>query len=63
MARHYKPEEIIGKLREAVIVLAQGVTVADACRRIDVTEQATIGGASNMGSEDGSCAAVEGSRA
>ena len=35
----HKPEEIIGKLREAEIVLAQGGTVADACRRIGVTEQ------------------------
>ena len=41
MARKPKPEEIIGKLREAEIVLAQGGTVADACRRIGVTEQST----------------------
>jgi len=39
MARKHKPEEIIAKLREAEIVLAQGGTVADACRRIGVTEQ------------------------
>ena len=39
MARNHKPEEIIGKLCEAEIVLAQGRTVADACRRIGVTEQ------------------------
>jgi putative transposase len=39
MARKYKPEEIIGKLREAEIVLAHGGTVADASRRIGVTEQ------------------------
>jgi transposase-like protein len=39
MARKHKPEEIIGKLREAEIVLAQGGTVADAYRRIGVTEQ------------------------
>ena len=39
MSRKHKPEEIIGKLREAEIVLAQGGTVADACRRIGVTEQ------------------------
>ena len=32
MARNHKPEEIIGKLREAEFVLAQGGTVADACR-------------------------------
>ncbi len=38
-ARNHKPEEIIGKLREAEIVLAQGGTVADACRRIGVTQQ------------------------
>lgn len=38
-ARDTKPEEIIGKLREAEIVLAQGGTTADACRRIAVTEQ------------------------
>lgn len=39
MARRHKPEEIIGKLREAEIVLAQGGTVEDACRRIGVTVQ------------------------
>ena len=39
MARKHKPEEIISKLREAEIVLAQGGTVSDACRRIGVTEQ------------------------
>jgi transposase-like protein len=37
--RRHKPEEIIGKLREAEIVLAQGGTVPDACRRIGATEQ------------------------
>ena len=39
MARRHKPEDIIGKLREAEIMLAQGSTVADICRRIGVTEQ------------------------
>jgi len=40
MARKtYTGEPIIGKLREAEIVLAQGWTVADACRRIGVTGQ------------------------
>ncbi|NTZ43178.1 IS3 family transposase [Altererythrobacter sp. SALINAS58] len=38
-SKKHKPEEIIGKLREAEIVLAQGGTTADACRRIGVTEQ------------------------
>ena len=42
MARNHKPEEIIGKLREAEIVLAQGGTVADACRRIGIIEQCYI---------------------
>lgn len=39
MGKKHKPEEIIGKLREAEIVLAQGGTVADASRRIGVTLQ------------------------
>ncbi|MDX5986378.1 IS3 family transposase [Sphingomonas echinoides] len=39
MGKKHKPEEIIGKLREAEIVLAQGGTVPDACRRLGVTEQ------------------------
>lgn len=34
-----KPEEIIGKLREVEIVLAQGASTAEACRRISVSEQ------------------------
>lgn len=37
--RRHTAEEIIGKLREAEIVLAQGGTTADACRRIGITEQ------------------------
>ena len=39
MGKKHGPEEIIGKLREAEIVLAQGGTVSDACRRIGVSEQ------------------------
>lgn len=39
MGKKHKPEEIIGKLREVEIVLAQGGTVSDACRRIGFTEQ------------------------
>jgi hypothetical protein len=39
MGKKHQPEEIIGKLREAEIVLVQGSAVADACRRIGVTEQ------------------------
>jgi len=37
--KKHKPEEIIGKLREAEIVLAQGASAAEACRRIAVSEQ------------------------
>ena len=33
------PEEIIGKLREAEIILAQGSSTADACPQIGVSEQ------------------------
>ena len=39
MGKRHKPKEIIGKLREAEIILAQGGAIADACRRIAVTEQ------------------------
>jgi len=40
MARkHHKPEEIIGKLREAEVLIAQGRSVAEAARAIGVTEQ------------------------
>jgi putative transposase len=33
------PEQIIGKLREVEIALAQGVSTAEACRRIAVSVQ------------------------
>lgn len=39
-SKKHKPEEIIGKLREVEIVLAQGASTAEACRRIAVSEQA-----------------------
>ena len=38
-SKKHKPEEIIGKLREVEIVLAQGASTAEACRRIAVSEQ------------------------
>lgn len=38
-AKKHKPEEIIGKLREVEIILGQGGTTAEACRRIAVSEQ------------------------
>lgn len=37
MAKRYSPEEIIGKLREAEILLAEGVSSADVIRRLGVT--------------------------
>ncbi len=36
-SKKHKPEEIIGKLREVEIVLGQGGTAAEACRRIAVS--------------------------
>jgi transposase-like protein len=40
MARkRHRPEEIIGKLREAEVLIGQGRSVADAARVIGVTEQ------------------------
>jgi transposase-like protein len=35
----FKPEQIINKLREAEILLSQGSTVAEASRKLGVTEQ------------------------
>ncbi len=37
--KRHGPEEIIGKLREAEVLIAQGRSVADAARAIGVTEQ------------------------
>jgi putative transposase len=38
MKRH-TPEQIIGKLREAEILLSQEQTVPEACKQIEVSEQ------------------------
>jgi len=35
--KRFTPEEVIGKLREAEVVLATGKTVADVCRQLGVT--------------------------
>jgi len=35
----YTPEQIISKLREAEVLLSQGATIAEASRKIGVTEQ------------------------
>jgi putative transposase len=37
--KRHTPEEIIGELREAEVLLAQGRSVAEAARAIGVTEQ------------------------
>ena len=37
--RRHTPEQIIKKLREAEVAIAEGGTVAQAARRIGVTEQ------------------------
>ena len=36
--KRYKPEEIISKLREAEILLAQGLSVAEVVRQLGVTQ-------------------------
>ena len=35
----FKPEQIIGRLREAEVLLSQGLTVGEASRKLDITEQ------------------------
>lgn len=45
MASKHKPKEIMGKQREAQIVLAQSGTAADTCGRIGFTDLGTISGA------------------
>lgn len=37
--KRFKAEEIVNKLREADVAIAQGRTVATACKQIGVTEQ------------------------
>jgi len=38
-SRRHTPEQIINKLRQAEVELATGATVAQACKKIGVTEQ------------------------
>ena len=35
----FKPEQIIGKLREAEVLLSQGLIVGEASRKLGITEQ------------------------
>ena len=37
--KRYSPEKIIGMLREAEVVLAQGMTVGQVCRQLSISEQ------------------------
>ncbi len=37
--KSHSPEQIINKLREAEILLNQGASVGEACRKIGITEQ------------------------
>lgn len=37
--RHHRPEEIIAKLREAEVMLAQGAKVPEVCKSLGVSEQ------------------------
>ena len=38
-AKRFSPEQIIGKLREAEVLLAQGATIPVAAKQIGITEQ------------------------
>lgn len=37
--KRYQPEQIIGYLREAEILLSKGSTIGEVCRKIGITEQ------------------------
>ncbi len=37
--RMFKPEQIIGKLREAEVLLGQGLTVGEVARKLEIVEQ------------------------
>lgn len=47
-SKKHRPEEIIGKLREAEVVLAREATTAEACRRIRSASRPIIDGVGNM---------------
>jgi transposase-like protein len=38
-SQRFKPEQIIAKLREVEVLTAKGMTIADAARQVQVTEQ------------------------
>lgn len=37
--KRFKPEEIVNKLREADVLLAQGRSITQACKQIGITDQ------------------------
>ena len=39
MPKKFKPEQIISRLREAEVMLSQGASVDEVCRKIEVTKQ------------------------
>ena len=39
--KRHTPEQIIGKLREAEVLLSQEQTVPEACKQIEVSEQSS----------------------
>ena len=47
--KHHQPEEIMAKLRQVEVLLAQGKTAAEAARAIGVTEQTYYGWRSEYG--------------
>ena len=60
MGKKREPKEIIGKLREAEVMLVQGGTVADACRRIGLRCRAITAAQGVWWAEDGSGSQDEG---
>jgi len=42
--KHYKAEQIISMLREAEVLLNQGSTVGEVCRKLGISEQTYYGG-------------------
>ena len=37
--KKHTPEQVIAKLREADVALSQGATIAEVCKRLEVSEQ------------------------
>ena len=35
----FMPEQIIGKIREAEVLIAQGLAIGEVCRKISISEQ------------------------